>query len=70
VFDAAMLVALPQFDKEELIAALLLFRLLYFIVPFSLALLLMGARETLCAFKSRGAPMKTGAALRGDAGAE
>ena len=33
VFDAAMLVALWQFDKEYLLAGLLLFRLLYYIVP-------------------------------------
>lgn len=45
VFDAAMLVALWQFDKEELLAGLLLFRLLYYIVPFALALLTLGGRE-------------------------
>jgi uncharacterized membrane protein YbhN (UPF0104 family) len=45
VFDAAMLVGLSQFDREELVAGLLLFRLIYFIIPFSLALLAMGGRE-------------------------
>jgi glycosyltransferase 2 family protein len=45
VFDAAMLVALWQFDKESVLAGLLLFRLLYYIVPFALALLILGARE-------------------------
>jgi uncharacterized membrane protein YbhN (UPF0104 family) len=45
VFDAAMLVALWQFDKEALVAGLLLFRLLYYIVPFILALLILGSRE-------------------------
>jgi uncharacterized membrane protein YbhN (UPF0104 family) len=45
VFDAAMFVALPQFDKEPLLATLLAFRLLYFIIPFSLALTTMGMRE-------------------------
>jgi glycosyltransferase 2 family protein len=45
VFDAAMLVALSQFDKEQLVAALLLFRLLYFVIPFSLALTALGLRE-------------------------
>ena len=49
-----MLVALQQFDKEELIAALLLFRLLYFIIPFGLALVIMGTRETLLAVRLRG----------------
>ena len=43
VFDAAMLVALWQFDKEDLLAGLLLFRLLYYIVPFALSLLILGA---------------------------
>jgi uncharacterized membrane protein YbhN (UPF0104 family) len=45
VFDTAMLVALWQFDREELLAGLLLFRLLYYIVPFALSLLVLGARE-------------------------
>jgi uncharacterized membrane protein YbhN (UPF0104 family) len=45
VFDAAMLVGLWQFDKEELLAGLLLFRLLYYIVPFVLALAILGTRE-------------------------
>src|SRR6185312_10022831 len=45
VFDAAMLVALWQFDKEDLLAGLLLFRLLYYIVPFALSLLILGGRE-------------------------
>jgi hypothetical protein len=45
VFDAAMLVGLAQFDREELVAGLLLFRLIYFILPFCCALLAVGARE-------------------------
>ena len=45
VFDAAMLVALWQFDKEDLLAGLLLFRLLYYIMPFALALAILGVRE-------------------------
>jgi hypothetical protein len=45
VFDAAMMVALWQFDKEDLLAGLLLFRLLYYIVPFALALVVLGIRE-------------------------
>jgi uncharacterized membrane protein YbhN (UPF0104 family) len=47
VFDAAMLVALLHFDREELLASLLLFRLLYYIVPFALALLVLGVRELI-----------------------
>jgi uncharacterized membrane protein YbhN (UPF0104 family) len=45
VFDAAMLIALYQFDKEELLAGLLLFRLLYYIIPFTLSLAILGVRE-------------------------
>lgn len=47
VFDAAMLVALWQFDKEELLAGLLLFRLLYYITPFTFALFILGGREIM-----------------------
>jgi glycosyltransferase 2 family protein len=49
VFDAAMLVALWQYDKEDLLAGLLLFRLLYYIIPFALSLLILGLREVLIA---------------------
>ena len=45
VFDAAMLVALWQFDKESVLAGLLLFRLLYYLIPFALALAILGTRE-------------------------
>jgi glycosyltransferase 2 family protein len=47
VFDAAMLVALWQFQKEDLVAGLLLFRLLYYLIPFVLALTILGTREVL-----------------------
>jgi glycosyltransferase 2 family protein len=46
VFDAAMLVALIEFDREDLLAGLLLFRLLYYVVPFALSLVIIGIRET------------------------
>jgi glycosyltransferase 2 family protein len=45
VFDAAMLIGLWQYDKEDLLAGLLLFRLLYYITPFALALAILGGRE-------------------------
>jgi glycosyltransferase 2 family protein len=45
VFDAAMLVALPEFGREQLLATLLVFRVLYFLIPFGLAISIMGARE-------------------------
>jgi uncharacterized membrane protein YbhN (UPF0104 family) len=45
VFDAAMLVALPQFSREELVATLVMFRILYFLIPFAVAIAIMGSRE-------------------------
>jgi glycosyltransferase 2 family protein len=52
VFDAAMLIALPQVEKEQLLAALVIFRCLYFIVPFCIAILLFGLRELSVSAKS------------------
>jgi uncharacterized membrane protein YbhN (UPF0104 family) len=45
VFDAAMLVALPQFGKEHLLATLVVFRILYFLIPFGISISIMGTRE-------------------------
>jgi len=45
VFEAAMLVGLPLFQKEGLLASLLIFRLLYFVFPLFLAALLLSLRE-------------------------
>ncbi len=45
VFDAAMLVALPEFGREQLLATLVVFRILYFMIPFGLAISVMGGRE-------------------------
>jgi uncharacterized membrane protein YbhN (UPF0104 family) len=45
VFDAAMLVALPQFGREQLLATLLVFRILYFLIPFGISISIMGTRE-------------------------
>ena len=57
VFDAAMLVALWQFNKEDVVAGLLLFRLLYYIAPFTIALVILGAREIWLNMRStRGKP--------------
>jgi uncharacterized membrane protein YbhN (UPF0104 family) len=47
VFDAAMLIALWQFDREHVLAGLLLFRLIYYVIPFALSLLILGARELI-----------------------
>src|SRR3954447_5667966 len=45
VFDAAMLVALPEFGREQLLATLVVFRILYFMIPFGIAISIMGTRE-------------------------
>ncbi len=45
VFDAAMLVALPQFKQEELVATVVMFRILYFMIPFAISICIMGTRE-------------------------
>jgi uncharacterized membrane protein YbhN (UPF0104 family) len=52
VIEAAMLVGLPQFAKEELLASLLIFRLLYFIIPLFVAVVVLGARELWLIFRS------------------
>jgi hypothetical protein len=49
--DAAMLVGLPTFDRAELVATLLLYRLLYFVAPFALALAVLGCREAYMHFR-------------------
>jgi uncharacterized membrane protein YbhN (UPF0104 family) len=56
VFDAAMLVALWQFDKEDVLAGLLLFRLLYYIIPFALSLLILGTRELVLLLRGTAPP--------------
>src|SRR5437763_221360 len=45
VFDAAMLVALPEFGREQLPATLVVFRILYFVIPFGISISIMGVRE-------------------------
>src|SRR5713226_2065642 len=45
VFDAAMLVALPEFGREQLVATLVVFRILYFLIPFCISISIMGTRE-------------------------
>ena len=47
VFDAAMLVGLWQMDREDLLAGLLLFRVLYYITPFIISLCVLALRELL-----------------------
>jgi len=47
VFDAAMLVGLWQMDREDLLAGMLLFRLLYYITPFVLSVIVLTVRELI-----------------------
>jgi uncharacterized membrane protein YbhN (UPF0104 family) len=56
VFDAAMLAGLWQFDKEQLVAGLLLFRLLYYFIPFGLALAILGLRELWAGSRRKSSP--------------
>jgi uncharacterized membrane protein YbhN (UPF0104 family) len=56
VFDATMLVALWQFDKEDVLAGVLLFRLIYYIVPFALSLAILGGRELVLALRGASPP--------------
>jgi glycosyltransferase 2 family protein len=60
VFDAAMLIALPEVPKEELIAGLLVFRILYFLVPFCLALLTTACWESALLLCGGGWAPRTG----------
>jgi glycosyltransferase 2 family protein len=45
VLEAAMFIGLPQFSSEALLASLVTFRVLYFVLPLLLAVLLLGVRE-------------------------
>ena len=53
VFDAAMLIALIEFEREELVAGLLLFRLLYYVIPFAFAVSILATREAYISLRGR-----------------
>jgi len=53
IFDATTLIALPHFQTEELLASLLIFRILYFVAPFAVAVLMLGTRELWLARRAR-----------------
>lgn len=53
VFDAAMLIGLQDYEKEQLLASLLIFRVMYFVLPLLLAVLALGARELWIAARVR-----------------
>jgi hypothetical protein len=54
-----------QFDKEDLLAGLLLFRLLYYIIPFVLFLGVLGIREVLLSRSLRRISERVSPALDG-----
>ncbi|CAN5184162.1 lysylphosphatidylglycerol synthase domain-containing protein [soil metagenome] len=60
VFDAAMLVGLFQFDREDLLAGMLLFRVLYYLVPFIISVILLSLRELIVGLRAK----RVAAALR------
>jgi len=45
VMEAAMFIGLPQFRREDLLAALVTFRVMYFVIPLALSALLLGLHE-------------------------
>jgi uncharacterized membrane protein YbhN (UPF0104 family) len=47
VFDAAMLVGLWQMDREDLLGGMLLFRVLYYLAPFVISVILLTFREVI-----------------------
>jgi uncharacterized membrane protein YbhN (UPF0104 family) len=53
VFDAAMMVGLWQMDREELLAGMLLFRTLYYLVPFVISVILLTLRELIISARSK-----------------
>ena len=57
VFEATMLNTVPAHSEAELFAALLMFRVIYYLVPFVLALALLGAHESIRRWTSLRAAM-------------
>jgi glycosyltransferase 2 family protein len=66
VFDAAMLVGLWQMDREELLAGMLLFRMLYYLAPFVISVILLMFREVILGARSK--RLRQATALGLDAG--
>jgi len=56
VIEATMLIGFPQFQKEDLLAALLTFRVLYFLLPLLFAALSLGLRELRMLARSASEP--------------
>jgi uncharacterized membrane protein YbhN (UPF0104 family) len=53
VFEATMLVALNRFPYEQVLGALLIFRVVYYILPFILALVLLALNEMIGRIRRR-----------------
>jgi uncharacterized membrane protein YbhN (UPF0104 family) len=53
VFDAAMLIGLWQMEKKDLLAGMLLFRLLYYVLPFVISIILLTLREIFVSSRMR-----------------
>jgi glycosyltransferase 2 family protein len=66
VFEATMLKAVPVPSQEALLASLLLFRIIYYLVPFIIALALLGAHEGFHRWESLREAMRGGDADKGD----
>jgi uncharacterized membrane protein YbhN (UPF0104 family) len=64
-FEATMLNTLPAPSTEALLASLLLFRVIYYIGPFILALALLGANEAIRRWTSLRAAMSAGDERKG-----
>lgn len=60
VFEATMLVALNHLPREQVLGSLLLFRLIYYVAPFVLALALLGGYEALGRMRAISAVMRAG----------
>ncbi len=64
VVEAAILIGLPQYQREDLLATLLTFRVLDFFLPLILATVMFGLRELrLMARRSQGRPSDTAITL-------
>jgi hypothetical protein len=57
VFEATMLKTIPAQSEAALFASLLLFRIIYYLVPFVFALALLGAHESVKRWTSLRAAM-------------
>src|SRR5260370_388270 len=53
VFGAAMLVGVWQMDRENLLAGMLLFRVLYYVAPFVISVILLTFREVMIGTRTK-----------------